>query len=103
MRLFSVGDMNTWEVITKDEFGIGQERTLWGKYHRGLVKISEMRFGCKMPESDLLIAIVIEAAKDKDEEYLYSQAFYDLCCMVKLDAFEVLKGIKRIWNANNAN
>jgi hypothetical protein len=56
----------------------------WNLLEDKLLTISEARIGKTIPESKLAVAVLISAGRDKDVEFIESQAFRDYCSVAAL-------------------
>ena len=71
---------------------------MWHKIHDELLLISSDRYNTELPELNLLVAIIIQAAKDKDLNYFKTELFYNHAQFLKISPIFIAILVKRAWN-----
>ncbi len=70
---------------------------LWVQLRDNLIDISADRHLQDMPEIDLLVAVIIQAAKDHDELYFTSRCYEEHCYLLKINPLYAILFIKKAW------
>jgi hypothetical protein len=71
---------------------------MWHKIEFDLLSIAADRYSADLPELALLCAIIIQAGRDKDEEYFTTESFYSHAKFLRISPIFIAILIKKAWN-----
>lgn len=83
--------MNAWWML---EHGRDDD----GELTDGLVSISSSRFNEDIPEIRLIVAVIIQAGLDHDDDYFSSTTFKSHCIAIRLQEQTIRKLVYKIWS-----
>ena len=68
-----------------------------------LSKIAADKYLVDMPEIDLLVAVILQAARDRDEEYFAGRVFIRHCELLQIKSYIVCALIYKTWKYEDQN
>lgn len=91
--------ISLWNAL---EYGLDNDISLANhkKYVKGFRHISEHRLGTNIPEIQLWIAVLIDAAKYRDHEFL-DKYLKPICNLARLNESNVRQAFTYLWELEN--